>query len=155
MIISLTQTSLHFRQHQHAKTSREELKLALFCLSHIMHRTVTDICGSLSVASDVRGRQATAGLSDLGQSEESTELKGDNPLCISARSKFNEEVRLGKKINLPWPHHPHYQDMSGNGAAAMRTTAQGKQRRKGAQTVSLAAGKMSPSQTSHTGSQQF
>ena len=64
-IMSLTQTSLHLHQHSHAKASLDELKLALICLSHIMHRTVTDICGSLSTASDVGGRQAPAGFSDL------------------------------------------------------------------------------------------
>ena len=99
--MSLTQTTLHLRQQCHAKTSLEELKLALICLSHIMHRTVTGICGSLSTASDVGGRQAPAGFSDLRQSEQSTQLRGDNPLWISARSKFNEEVILGKKMNLP------------------------------------------------------
>ena len=66
-----------------------------------MHRTVTDICGSLSTASDVGGRQAPAGFSDLRQSEQSTQFRGDNPLWTSARSKFNEEVILGKKMNLP------------------------------------------------------
>lgn len=53
------------------------------------------------MASDVGGRQATAGFSDLGQSEESAQLRGNNPLWTSARSKFNKEVRLGKKMNLP------------------------------------------------------
>ena len=101
LFMSLTQTSLHLHQHSHAKASLDELKLALICLSHIMHRTVTDICGSLSTASDVGGRQAPAGFSDLRQSEQSTQLRGDNPLWTSARSKFNEEVILGKKMNLP------------------------------------------------------
>lgn len=101
LIMSLTQTSLHFRQHCHAKTSFEELKLTLLCFSQIIYRTVKDICGSFSTASDVGGRQATAGFSDLGQSEEGTQLRRDNPLRTSARGRFNEEVRLGKKLHLP------------------------------------------------------
>lgn len=32
------------------------------------------------MAGDVGGRQAAAGFSDLGQSEQSTQLRGDNPL---------------------------------------------------------------------------
>lgn len=103
-IMSLTQTSLHLRQHCHAKTSSEELKLALLCLSYITHRTVTGICGLLSTASDVGGRQAPAGFSDLGQSEQSTRLKGDNPLWTSARSKFNEEVIFGEEGESPPGH---------------------------------------------------
>lgn len=95
-----TNKSLHFHQHCHTKTSLEELKLVLF-LSHIMHKTVTDICGSLSTARDVGSRQATAGFSELGRRAESTHLRGDDPLWTSARSKLNKEVRMGKKMNLP------------------------------------------------------
>jgi hypothetical protein len=48
------------------------------------------------VARDVGYRQTTAGYSDLGQSEEGTLLRGDNPLWTTARGRFNEEVILGR-----------------------------------------------------------
>lgn len=81
-------------------------KTALPCLSRISHRLGKDICRSFSVASDVGHRQSTAGYSDLGQSEEGTLLRGDNPLWTAARGRLKRGSHTGKKLNLPLATSP-------------------------------------------------
>lgn len=81
----------------------------LYCsprLSRIIHRLGKDICRSFSVVSDVGHRPSTAGYSDLGQSEEGTLLRGDNPLWTAARGRLKRGSHTGKKLNLPLATSP-------------------------------------------------